>query len=366
VTSGLLGRTHRLGVLPGDGVGPELITQALRVLAELARLDGFSCDLVEFPHSAAHYRRSGELFGEEAFAELQTCESLLFGAAGDPSLPPGVMERALILDLSRRLQLSIGVRYAYLHAAHLSPVKGLDRGDVDIAIVRDTTEGELVVPGGVLHEDEPGETAATVLVHTRHAVDRTLRYAFELARRRRRKVSLVSQSNVLVPHQLWERRLHALAGDYPDVECEALYPDHAAMELILAPQRFDVIATTLFLGGVFSDQAGAIVGGIGLIGSVRINPRTRFGFYEPAHGSAPKHAGMDRVSPMATLNALAMLLDDVGEERSALRLRTAIDAVLGRGEVGLTTRSPVGTTAATDAVIDALGEDAPAARAGER
>jgi 3-isopropylmalate dehydrogenase len=347
-------RSHRLAVLAGDGVGPELIGEALRVLGVLAGLDGFRYDLVEFPHSAAHYHRTGELFGEEAFGRLLTCESLLFGAAGDPSLPPGLMERALILDLSRRLQLSIGVRYAYLHGPHLTPIKGLDRGDVDIAIVRDTTEGELVVPGGVLHADEPGETAATVLVHTRHGVDRTLRHAFELARRRRGKVSLVAQSNVLVPHQLWERRLRALAPDYPDVECEALYPDHAAMELILAPQRFDVIATTLFLGGVLSDQAGALVGGIGLIGSVRFNPETRFGMYEPAHGSAPKHAGKDRVSPMATLNALGMLLDDVGEERSARRLRAAIDAVLRAGEVGLSTRSPIGTVAATDAVIAAL------------
>ena len=267
-------RTHRIAVMPGDGVGPELIEHALRVLDHLSQIDGFGYDLVDFPQSAAHYRATGELMGEPAYQLLATCDSLLFGAAGDPTLPPGLIERALILGLSDRLELSIGVRCAYLHAAHLTPIKGLDRGDVDIMIVRDATEGELAIPGGTVQAGTPAEATASVLLHTRHAVDRTLRYAFERARTRRGRVTLVAQSNVLVPHQLWERRLEVLAGEYPDVEHEALYPDNAAMQLVSSPQHFDVIATTLLIGGIFSDLVGALVGGIGLIGSVRFNPET--------------------------------------------------------------------------------------------
>lgn len=345
---------HRIAVLPGDGVGPELVANALRVLDALAAIDGLAVEIVSFPHGSAHYHRTGELFPDAACDELAACDALLFGAAGDPSLPAGLIERALILGISARLGLSVSVRPAFLHSADLTPIKGLARGDIDLAIVRDASEGELTIPGGVLHAGTDGETAASVFVHTRHAVDRTLEHAFRLARARRGKVSLVAQSNTLVPHQLWERRLEEVGARHPNVEREALYPDNAVAQLIHDPRPFDVIATTLFLGGVLSDMVGALVGGIGLIASVRFNPETGFGMYEPGHGSAPKHAGHDRVSPMATLNALAMLLDDRGEGRSAARLRAAIDHVLSTGQAGLSTRSPVGTTAATDLVIAAI------------
>jgi len=345
---------HRIAVLGGDGVGPELVGHAVRVLDALADLDGLHVEVVPFPQSSAHFHRTGELFSDAAFAELAACDSLLFGAAGDPSMPAGVIERALILDVARRLGLSVSVRPAYLHSPELTPIKGLERGDIDLVIVRDASEGELTLPGGTLHPGTDGEVSASVFVHTRFAVDRTLEHAFALARTRRRRVTLVAQSNTLVPHQLWEQRLDAVGSRYPDVEREALYPDNAVAQLIHDPRPFDVVATTLFLGGVLSDMVGALVGGIGLIGSVRFNPETGYGMYEPGHGSAPKYAGQDRVSPMATFNALAMLLSDRGEARSAQRLRFAVDRVLSTGQAGLSTRSPVGTTAATDLVIAAL------------
>jgi 3-isopropylmalate dehydrogenase len=355
--------THRLAVLPGDGVGPELIANARRVLDALVAIDGLHVELEHFPHSAAHYHATGELLSDGAVERIAACDALLFGAAGDPSLPAGMIERALILDLSSRLGLSVSVRPAYLHSADLTPIKDLRRGDIDIAIVRDASEGELTLPGGTLHVGTAAETSASVFVHTRFAVDRTLAHAFALARKRRNKVSLVAQSNTLVPHQLWEQRLGAIGEHFPDVEREALYPDNAVAQLIRDPRPFDVVVTTLFLGGVLSDLVGALVGGIGLIASVRFNPVTGFGMYEPGHGSAYKYTGLDRVSPMATLNALAMLLDDRGEVRSAARLRWAIDHVLATGQAGLSTGSGVGTTAATDLVITALDhgdqEDAP-------
>ncbi len=348
-------RMHRIAVMGGDGVGPELVGHACRVLDVVSGLEGFAVDLVDLPNSGAHYRRTGILVDDETYATLRSCDSLLFGAAGDPELPDGLVERALILDLSQELDLCVGVRAAYLHDARFTPLKQRGRGDIDLVIVRDTTEGELPFPGGRMHRGTPFEVSATVLLHTRHGAERAIRYAFGVAMRRRRRLALVMQSNVLLPHRLWEDVFDEVAPEFPAVEIDVLYPDHAAMKVVLEPGHFDVIVTNLLFGGVLTDLVAALVGGIGLIGSSRFNPETGFGMYEPADGSAPQYAGKDRVSPMATLHALAMLLDNVGEGRAARRVELAIDDVLASGRVAdVSTRSTIGTTAATDRVIEAL------------
>jgi isocitrate/isopropylmalate dehydrogenase len=352
--------THRIAVMGGDGVGPELVEQAVRVLGAVSTLEGFDCDLVELPNSAEHYRRTGVVIDAATFDTLRSCESLLFGAAGVDELP-GIMERGLILDLSRELDLSLGVRTFFLHDERLSPLRDVERGTVDCAIVRDTTEGELTIKGGALQYGSPYEATASLVMHTRRGVERTLRFALDLARRRRHKVSLVVQSNALGAQEIWPRVLDEIVGEYGDVETELLFPDHAAMRVVTHPSEYDVIVTTLMLGGILTDLIAGTIGGVGLIGSSRINPETGFGMFEPAHGSAPKYAGMDVVSPMATLNALAMLLDNIGEERAGDRVRAAIDVVVSSGEVpDLTARSGVGTTAATDAVLRAISEAASA------
>lgn len=351
--------THRIAVMGGDGVGPELVEQALRVLDAATGLDGFEVDLVHLPNSGAHYRATGVLLDDATLEVLGSCESLLFGAAGDPDLPAGFVERALILDLSRRLDLCVGVRAAYLHDERFTPLKGLGRGGIDLAIVRDTTEGELPMPGGRMHQGTPYEVAATTLLHTRHGVERAIRYAFDLARTRRGKVDLVAQSNVLVPHQLWEEVFHEVQAEQPDIEGHNFYPDHAAMVAVLDPGSYDVVVTNLLFGGVLTDLVAALVGGMGLVGSSRLNPETGFGMFEPAHGSAPKYTGQNKVSPMATFRALAMLLDNVGEPRAAARIEAAIDEVLATGLVaGVSTRSGVSTSEATDRVLEVLGSTA--------
>lgn len=347
--------THRIAVMGGDGVGPELVAQAVRVLHAVADLDGFDVELVDLPHGGAHYRRTGVLADAAMYDALRGCESLLFGAAGDPELPSGFVERALILDVSRELDLCVGVRAAYLHHERFTPLKGLDRGAIDLVIVRDTTEGELPISGGRMHQGTPFEAAATIMLHTRHGVERSIRHAFELATRRRRRVDLVAQSNVLAPHKLWEDVYDEVATEYPDVDGQAYYPDHAAMNAVLDPGGFDVIVTNLLFGGVLTDLFAALVGGIGLIGSSRLNPVTGFGMFEPAHGSAPKYTGLDKVSPMATFRALAMLLDNIGRPSASARIEAAIDEVLSTGAVrGVSTRSGTGTIEATDRVLEAL------------
>jgi 3-isopropylmalate dehydrogenase len=341
----------RLAVLPGDGIGPEVVAQALRVLDAVAERHGIPYSLEQFPQSAAHYRATGELVTPAEVERMRACDSLLFGAAGVPDLP-GVMERALILDLSVQLGLDVGVRPVRLHHARLTPLRNVGADDIDIVIVRDQLEGELAIAGGTL--DHAGVSIG-LIPYTVVGVERVVRHGFELARQRRHHVAVVVQSNALPVHRVWERGMEHVAADFPDVECELLYPDHAAMELIASPRRFDVLVTTLLLGGLYADLLAALVGGLGVVPSARINTATGFGFYEGAHGSAPRHAGQDRVSPLATIKALAMMLRDHGYTEAATTVDDAVHAALASGRIpDGTTRSGVGTAAQGDIVVELI------------
>lgn len=346
---------HRIGVLGGDGIGPELIAQGLRVLERTAELDGFDYELRHFPNSGPHYRRTGVIIDEETVAEIGGLNALYLGAVGDPELPEGTIERGLLHRLVDDLDLGVGVRPGTLYAEHLTPLKGRGPGDVDMVIVRDTSEDAFVAPGGVVRRATPHEISLGLLVYTRLAVERVARHAFELAMRRRRHVTVVSQSNAIAAHGIWPRVTREVGREYPDVEVRELYPDAAAMVMVTAPQEIDVLLTTFWFGGIYSDLLGGLIGGIGLLGSARLNLDRGIGLFEPAHGSAPKYAGTDRASPMGALRALAMLLEHVGEVRSARRIEGAIADVLATGRVpGVTTRSGMGTVAATDEVLRTL------------
>lgn len=347
---------HRIGVMGGDGVGPELVREGLRVLERTSELDGFDYELVHYPHSGNHYRTTGVLIEDETIAEIGELDALFFGAVGDPELPEGTMERGLLHRIVDGLDLGVGVRPGTLYAEHLCPLKGVGAGDIDVVIVRDTSEDAFVAPGGILRKGTADEVSLGLLVYTRLAVERVTRHAFELARRRRGHVTLVSQANAIQSHGIWPRVTHEISAEYPDVTVRELYPDAAAMAFVMEPQSIDVLLTTFWFGGILSDLLGGVIGGIGLLGSSRMNLERHVGVFEPAHGSAPKYTGLDVVSPMGTLRALAMLLEHVGETRSAERIEAAIREVIATGEVpGVSTRSGIGTTAATDAVIAALG-----------
>ncbi|HMG44291.1 MAG TPA: isocitrate/isopropylmalate family dehydrogenase [Acidimicrobiales bacterium] len=354
-------REHRIAVMPGDGIGPEVVREALRVLDVVARVEGFSLDLLHLPDSGDHYLETGEIMTPQTIESLRGCESLLLGAVGHATLPSGFVESRTNHVLVHELDLSIGVRPAELFADHLTPLKGVSVGDLDITIVRPTNEGEIAIRGGSLQKGSPYEAAVSLDVHTRFGVDRVLRHGFELAGTRRRRLAVVAQANANTSHKVWEAALEGLQGEYPDVATEFLYPDHAAMQLVREPERFDVLATTLIIGGIFTDLLGALIGGIGLIGSVRWNPETRFGLYEPAHGSAPKYTGKNMVSPIATFRALAMLLDNLGERSAATRIDEAIRQVFRTGTVSdPSSRSALGTVGTTDAVLAAIADPQPA------
>lgn len=346
---------HRIGVMGGDGIGPELVAQGLRVLERTAELDGFTYELVDFPHSGRHYRETGVLIEDSTIEEIGRLDALFFGAVGDPELPEGTMERGLLHRIVDGLDLGVGVRPGTLYAEHLSPLKGVGPGDIDMVIVRDTSEDAFIAPGGIVRPGTANEVSIGLLVYTRLAVERVTRHAFSLASRRRKHVTLVSQSNAIQAHEIWPRVTREVAAEYPHVTVRYLYPDAAAMALVMEPQQIDVLLTTFWFGGILSDLMGGIIGGIGLVGSARLNLDRRFGLFEPAHGSAPKYTGTNRVSPLATFRALAMLVEHLGEAPSARRIERAIADVVSTGRVpGVSTRIAMGTIEVTDEVLRSL------------
>jgi isocitrate/isopropylmalate dehydrogenase len=348
-------KKHVIAAMGGDGVGPELVTEALRLLEAVATADGFDCEVRSFPHSGGHYRKTGEMLGEAALKEIAATESLLFGAVGDPDLPLGTMERGLLFSLTRGLGLSVSVRPGTLYADWLTPLKNRAAGSIDMVIVRDAAEDILSGQGAQIHPGTPREVTVALQAYTAGSVEQVLRHAYALARRRRRRLTVVTQANSIQAHTLWTRLARELAPEYPEVELEDVYPDAMAARMILEPDSIDVVATTLWIGGTLSDLLGAVVGGIGLIGSSRFNPERRFGLFEPAHGSAPKYTGKNVVSPLATFRALAMLLETIGEAPSARRIEAAIAKSIASGRVrSVSTRGPTRTTEATDAVIACL------------
>lgn len=305
------------------------------------------------PHSVSHYEKTGVSVDEDLFQTLQTCDSLLLGAVGDDRYP-GILEQ-IILRTSQRFALSIGIRPSYLHDPSFCPLVGKKRGDIDVVVIRDSTEGEMAIRGGSIQFGTPAEASASLIVHTRYGVEKTLRYSFELARQRRGRLSVVSQANSVTAHEIWPRTLREIQGDYPDVEAFAQYPDNAAADMVSHPEKFDVMVSTIMIGGILSDIAATLVGGVGLIGSSRLNPDTGFGLFEPLHGTAPRYVGKDRVSPLAMFNALAMLLENLGEDRSASRLRGAIDAAITEGAIqSIATSTNIGTKAMSEAVRSRL------------
>jgi isocitrate/isopropylmalate dehydrogenase len=349
----------RIAVLPGDGIGPEVVAQAIRVLKAVADRCAIPYQLEHFPQSAAHYRATGELMSPAELERIRSCHSLLFGAAGVPDLP-GVMERTLILDLAVQLGLNIGIRPVRLHHARLCPLRNIEVGDIDMVIVRDQLEGELAIPGG--HLDHAGISIG-LIPYTVAGVDRVIDHGFAMARQRRKHVAVVAQSNALFAHRIWEQGMERVAAGYPDVEYELLYPDHAAMQFIAEPRRFDVVVTTLLLGGLYADLLAALVGGLGLVPSARINTTTGFGYFEGAHGSAPRHAGHDRASPLATIKSLAMLLQQCGYPEAGAAVDDAVHTALASGRIpDGTTRSAVGTAAQGDIVVGLVNEGVAAHR----
>lgn len=318
------GMTIELAVIPGDGIGPEVVAEGLKVLnAVTADLD---IRHTTYDLGSGRYRRTGDILPDAELEDIKKKDAILLGAVGDPSTPSGALERGLLLKLRFELDHYINLRPSKYYEGVPTPLA--NPGAIDFVVVREGTEGLYAGNGGAVRVGTSQEIATEVSVNTRFGVERVVRFAFQQARTRRKKLTLVHKHNVLVnAGHLWRRTVEEVAYEYPDVCVEYLHIDAATIFLITDPGRFDVIVTDNLFGDILTDEAGAITGGIGLAASGNINPdRTFPSMFEPVHGSAPDIAGKGIADPTATISSIAMMLDFLGLPDRATKVRNAVDA----------------------------------------
>ncbi len=333
----------RLAVIPGDGIGVEVVAEGLKVLAEALQGTGTTLDTTHYDLGARRYHATGEVLPDAVLEELREHEAILLGAVGDPSVPPGVLERGLLLRMRFELDHHVNLRPVRLYPGVVSPITAGTPQSIDMVVVREGTEGPYAGSGGVLRRGTPHEVATEESLNTAFGVERVVRDAFNRARNRPRKhVTLVHKTNVLVHSgSLWQRVVEAVAEDYPDVAVAYSHVDAASMFFVSDPGRFDVVVTDNLFGDILTDIGAAIAGGIGLAASGNLDvSRTNPSMFEPVHGSAPDIAGQGKADPTATALSVAMLLDHLGHDDSARRVERAVanDLAARSGQAPRSTR----------------------------
>ncbi|WP_173924337.1 3-isopropylmalate dehydrogenase [Agromyces sp. Marseille-P2726] len=347
--------TVRLAVIPGDGIGPEVVAEAVKTLDAAVADIGVAFEQTPFSLGAARYLETGDVLTDDDLAAIKQHDAILLGAVGgvpgDPRLAGANIERGLLLKLRFELDHYVNLRPSVLYPGVPSPLS--DPGEVDFVVVREGTEGPYVGNGGAIRVGTPAEVANEVSVNTAYGVERVVRYAFAAASARpKKKLTLVHKTNVLVfAGSLWKRTVDLVAAEYPDVTVDYLHVDAATIFLVTDPARFDVIVTDNLFGDILTDLAGAISGGIGLAASGNINPEGRFpSMFEPVHGSAPDIAGKGIADPTAAILSVALLLDHLGHREQAENVRRAVAADIA--ERGDTTRTP---SEVGDAIVARIG-----------
>ena len=328
----------KLAVVGGDGIGPEVVAQAVKILDAVVP----GVEKTEYDLGARRYHATGELLPESVLAELRAQDAILLGAVGDPSVPSGVLERGLLLRLRFELDHHINLRPGRLYPGVSSPLAG--NPEIDFVVVREGTEGPYAGTGGVIRAGTPNEIATEVSVNTAFGVRRVVNDAFERAQRRRKHLTLVHKTNVLnFAGKLWSRIVAEVGEEYPDVEVAYQHVDAATIHLVNDPGRFDVIVTDNLFGDIITDLAAAVCGGIGLAASGNIDAtRTNPSMFEPVHGSAPDIAGRGIADPTAAIMSVALLLAHLGEDDAAARVDRAVETYLATGANKRLTTDEVG------------------------
>lgn len=350
--------SYTIGVIPGDGIGPEVIREGLKILDAVAALEGFSIDKIEYPYSGEYYLKTKELVPERVIEEWKDLDAVLLGAIGHPDVEPGLVERSVILGLRFGLDLYINLRPIKLYAENLCPIKGKTPKDIDFIVVRENTEGLYSQIGGHLKAKTPDEVALVTGVYTWKGCERASRYAFELAMNRppkregqRPMVTLVDKANAIRPQDIWTRAFQQVAKEFPEVDTDHAYVDACCMWMIKNPEWFDVVVTTNLFGDIITDLGAMLQGGMGIAASGNIHPG-KCSMFEPIHGSAPKHAGKNVASPLGAILAVAMMLDYLGERSASTRIENAVAHLLDSGAIpSIDTRSGLSTTQASQMVM---------------
>ena len=353
--------TLKIAVLGGDGTGPEVIAEGLKVIEAVSKMEGFSYETTDFDFGGDRYLKTGEILPDGAVDELRTHDAILLGAIGHPDVAPGILERGLLLELRFQLDQYINLRPVKLYPGVETPLSGKGSEDIDFVVVRENTEDLYCGIGGFLKKHTADEVATQTAVFTRKGCERCIRWAFEFTQKRNnpkgKRLTLVAKTNVLTyGHDLWWRTFQEVGKEYPDIELDYNHVDACCMWMVKNPEYYDVIVTTNMFGDIITDLGAMIQGGMGVAAGGNLNPDAGgTSMFEPMGGSAPKYTGKNVINPIAAIGAAAMLLEQSGYEAAGQRVLRAIELVTGTkmksqaaGKMGYS------TTEVGDLVVEAL------------
>ncbi|MEW6409302.1 MAG: 3-isopropylmalate dehydrogenase [Nitrospirota bacterium] len=339
-------KSYKIAVVPGDGTGPEVIREGLKVLNAVSERDNLKLDFTYFDFGGERYLRTGEVLPDSAIDELRGFDAIYLGAIGHPDVKPGILEKGILLRLRFELDQYINLRPVKLYPGVDCPLKDKKPEDIDFVVVRENTEGFYAGAGGFLRKGTPHEIAIQESINTRMGVERCIRYAFEYCKRRNKdkKLTLCGKTNVLTyAFDLWERVFYEVANEYPDIKTDYAHVDAITMWFVKNPEWFDVIVTDNMFGDIITDLGAMIQGGMGIAAGGNISP-DGVSMFEPIGGSAPKYAGKNMINPLAAICAGGMMLEHLGEEESAIAIEKAVMEVTGKhlkslsaGKMGHTT-----------------------------
>lgn len=343
---------HKIAVIPGDGVGPEVIREGVRVLEEAARLDGgFRFEFTWFPWGCGYYLKHGRMMEEDGISRLEKFDVIYLGAVGYPGVPDHISLWDLLLTIRKSFDQYVNLRPITLLKGAPCPLKDVRREDIDMLFVRENSEGEYAGSGSWLFKGKPNEVVIQDGVFSRTGCERIIRYAFELARKRKKSLTSISKANALNYSMVfWDQIFEEVSGEYPDVETHSYLVDAASMLMVKDPRRFEIVVTSNLFGDILTDLGAAIAGGMGLAAGANLNPERIYpSMFEPIHGSAPDIAGQGKANPLAAIWSASQMLDFFGHEDMGSRVLSAIEAVLEEGSV-LT--PDLGGTATTSQTAD--------------
>jgi 3-isopropylmalate dehydrogenase len=339
-------RSYKIAVIPGDGTGPEVIREGIKVLQAVAQTEGFKTELVDYDLGGERYLKTGETLPDAVLEELRRMDAIYLGAIGHPGVKPGILEKGILLKIRFELDLYINLRPVKLYPGVATPLKDKGPAEIDFVIVRENTEGLYAGAGGFLKRGTPDEVAIQESVNTRKGVERCIRYAFEFCRQRAqaKKLTLCGKTNVLTyAFDLWERAFQEVSREYPDITTDYAHVDAICMWMVKNPEWFDCIVTDNLFGDIITDLGAMIQGGMGIAAGGNIHPQ-RTSMFEPIGGSAPKYTGKNVINPLAAICACQMMLNHLGEKKAASRIEEAVKKVLkgklkglSAGEMGYTT-----------------------------
>jgi len=334
-----MSQVYDIGVLPGDGIGEEVVTAALGVLDATQEVFAFRTKREAMPYGAEHFLKTGETMPDAAFDRIRSMHAVLFGAIGDPRIEVGKLEFAIIAGLRHKLDLYVNLRPIKLYHESLCPLKGKTPADIDMVFCRENTEDAYAGVFGHTRKGTEHEIALQEMIYTRRGTERIIRYAFELAKKRgpkpgqeRPQVTLVDKANAVRAQDLWTRTFAEVAREYPGIATDHAYIDAACMWMIKTPEWFDVAVTTNLFGDIITDLGAMLIGGMGIAASGNIHPG-KVSMFEGIHGSAPKYKGTDKASPLATILALALLLDHVGEAAAGREVEQTVAELIRSGRI---------------------------------